>query len=61
MILETFVNISRNNLKEWLRTEARTLNGLDLMIDSSKKNTFLFINMNFCKSSKFNSTRFVKQ
>ncbi|CAF4343064.1 unnamed protein product [Adineta steineri] len=34
IILETFVNISRNNLKEWLRNEARTLNGYDIMIDS---------------------------
>ncbi|UJR31826.1 hypothetical protein I4U23_019303 [Adineta vaga] len=34
IILETFVNIARNNLKEWLRNEARTLNGFDLMIDS---------------------------
>ncbi|CAF1351768.1 unnamed protein product [Rotaria sordida] len=34
IILETFVNISRNNLKEWLRNETRTLNAFDLMIDA---------------------------
>ncbi|CAF5151386.1 unnamed protein product, partial [Rotaria magnacalcarata] len=34
IILETFVNISRSHLKEWLRNEARTLNGFDLMIDA---------------------------
>ncbi|CAF3346872.1 unnamed protein product [Rotaria sp. Silwood2] len=34
IILETFVNISRNNLKEWLRNEARTSNAFDLMIDA---------------------------
>ncbi|CAF0816689.1 unnamed protein product [Adineta steineri] len=32
MILETFVNISRNNLKESLRNELRTLGGFDLII-----------------------------
>ncbi|CAF1138354.1 unnamed protein product [Rotaria sp. Silwood1] len=34
IILETFVNICRNNIKEWLKNEARTLHIFDLIIDA---------------------------